>query len=234
MSTQTADSPDFFQGQQWQNPVPLVYESNVSNPPTKSYGPFNVIHWEGLLINTQSSATLSGTATWFADMAQTMPVGTQTFQCALGIPYIDIWPVVAPFVRLDITYGPGPGPYTTSLIVLPVLGGDPWKRPLLDLNVFATGTANQAPGVTTKLPQLVTTGKAHFGVWTDATSWSFTLMPTTGVFGVAGALAALGNIAPAVLNYTAAVSLPAQPVNLNINNGDAVNRNFRWSLVIER
>lgn len=235
MSTQVFDSPDWFEGNQLQNQSPLVFESAVSSPPNVTYGPFNVAHWEGLNVTAESSSVLSAVVSWFADSAATQLIGTQQFQCFLNIPYIDIWPVVAPYVRVDVAYGPGPGPYTTTFKLIPILGADPWKKPLLDLSVLASQQSlGHAPGAFSILPLFATTGRAHFSVWTNAAAWSARLLPITNVLGTYGALAFLGSAAPATPSTFASVSLPAAPVSLTLTNGDAVARDFAYSLIIER
>ena len=234
MSTQVIDSPDWLENNQLQNPAPLVYENSVNHNGPVAYGPFIVAHWEALTINVVSSARLSVSVQWFADTAATQQVGFQNAQSVANVPYIDVLPVIAPVVQLLIDYAPGPGAVPTSTVILPMIGGDPWKRPLADLNVFVGFTQVVGASSTVSVTgQFTTTGRAILGVATDATAWQASLFPMSNLGNQQGQLAFIGTT-PAQPVNTQDVSLPAKTVKLSLVNGDAVARTFNYSLVIER
>ena len=235
MSTQTADAPDWFQGGQWQNPAPFVQEINVTQPGVATYGPFEVMHWESLLIQLVSNNRVFGGIAWSTDAAGANVVGQQSFAAEAGVSYVDVLPVIAPFVTLSITWFVGVGSATETFFLSPALGSDPWKKPVGDLTLIGNSGQLIAGGGTTfnQLALFVTTGRAVLACGTDSTNWFASLFPLSTAGTQAGQLALIGTSIPGPASM-AAVTLPAASCKLSVVNNDAGARTFRFSLVLSR
>jgi hypothetical protein len=235
MSTQTADAPDWFRGDQWQNPSPLVQEVAQSQPGVATYGPFNVIQWESLFVSLVNSERVNGIVQWCLDPAGTIVVGTQVFQAEAGVTYLDVLPVVAPYCLVSVTWHSGGGSATETFFLTPIRGSDPWKKPVGNLVLITQPGAvlAGAGGTTNQLALFVTSGKATLAVGTDSTSWVASLYTLTTLGVQAGQLGILGT-SIAGPSSLCDVSLPASTAQLTVVNNDAAPRTFRYSLVLSR
>ena len=227
--------PDWFRGDQWQNPSPMVQEINVAQTGIVNYGLFNVQQWEQLLISIVSTAAVGGSIAWFTDPGGLDQIGFQTFTSTAAFGYVDTLPVIGPYVNVSVAWNLASSPVTESMFLLPVRGSDPWKRPLNNLVIAHDPGVVIAGGggAVNRDGAFTTTGRAIIAVGTDSPNWIASVFPLAVPAAQDGQLALLGTSIPGP-SSSAELALPAQTVRVTMVNNDANPHTFRMSLVIAR
>jgi hypothetical protein len=235
MSTQTSDFPDWLNSTQQQNIVPYVDAENVARAGgTVTFGPFYVAQWSYLQVFCLSTDFTIGGIQYAFDSTFTVVVAELDFGTNANLQYSDVVPVIAPWVRLVITFNAAVPPVQTYVRLYPALTADPFKRALGRLYVMqGVGVVIAGSGSVTVGPLVVTTGQAQLAINTNANQWVANVQAVN----TSGAtIAQLCRLSSTIGGDTAEgfVFLPADPVTLTLFNNDAVARTFDYGLVLAR
>lgn len=237
MSNAQADYPDWTRvDQQVGNPiVNRLGDFNVAG--VRFYGPFFMSPWESVTVTASGAISAGDYVTvklfWFADLAMTQAIASQTAQYKIGSTLADQFAVMGPYLNVSVDWGTGGGAVATNLIVLPRRAMHGWSRSVGDSRLLTFAAIAVGAGLTVRTPILtVTSGRAHLHVDTAGTLWVATIETLDATNTVDGSV---GQVFGQASNIQSDFDIVLPPVQcqLAIQNGDGVARNYRGALTVD-
>lgn len=224
------DHPDFTRPSQFTSaPVLAVTTTAVAASP--ALASFYTGGYESLVVKATNQAAGVGwvyTFDWFGDQAMTEPAGSLNLRTLSAIPISAQVANRGPWCRVTVT--------TTSVVahgftilVIPRTGTPSGAGAFLDGLIHGISAQLIGPGATVSQNAFgLTPGEAALSVNTGAALWSakvFGFDELSAATGVYGALNGTGGT-----SQTTRMILPAGWTQIQVTNGDGVNRFFDWAV----